>query len=126
MDLLLLGGSLAGVLALALTAWLLGLGGAAIGDEAQAKRTAEDAHIGFVAEAAFVSSDGKAALVRGVDGNFILLKVHGANVAARRLERPLQIGASDEGVMIATGERMFGAVRLRLSPEERDKLLTIV
>ena len=126
MDLILLGGSLAGVLALALVAWLLGLGGATLADEAQAKRAAEEAHTGFVAEVAFVSSDGKAALVRGADGRFILLKVHGANVAARRLETPLRVVPTDEGATVATGERMFGDVRLALAREDRDKLLTLV
>ena len=126
MDVLLLVGSLLGVLVLALIAWLLGLGGATIADEAQAKRAAEEAQSGFVAEGAFVSSDGKAALVRGADGRFMLLKVHGANVAARRLAQPLRLTPTNDGVMIATAECMFGDVRLRLPPEGRDKLLTMV
>ena len=126
MDFLLLGGSLAGVLALALVAWLLGLGGASIADEAQARRAAEEAHIGFVAAAAFVSADGRAALVRGVDGRFVLLKVHGANVAARRLETPLRVTPTEKGVTIATSERMFGDVRLALPAENRDSLIADV
>jgi hypothetical protein len=125
MDWLVHGGSLAGVLALALVAWLLGLGGSVIGDEDMAKRAAEEAQTGFVAEAAFVSTDGKAALVRGSDGTFVLLKTHGAQLAARRIEA-LRLATSADGVTIASGERMFGDVRLKLPRRERDKLLTMV
>ena len=126
MDWFLLAGSVAGVLALAVIAWLLGLGGAAIANEAQARRAAEEGHIGFQAEEAFVSSDAKAALVRGGDGDWMLLKVHGASLAARHLPPPLAARAAEDGVMIATGERMFGDVRIRLAPADRDKLLTMV
>ena len=125
-ELLLLGGSIVGVLALVLVAWLLRLGGTVIAGEADAKHEAEAYQLGFTAVEAFVSGDGKAALVRGVDGEFIVLKVHGANVAARRLEVPLRVKVSEEGVVVATGERMFGNVALRLSAEGRDKLLALV
>ena len=126
MNLLLLGGSVAGVLALALAAWWLGLGGGGIADEAGAIRAAEDSQTGFVAEAAFVSSDGRAALVRGSDGSFVLLKLHGVHLAARRLAPPLTVTAAHDGAIVASGERMFGDVRLRLAAEDRDKLLALV
>ena len=125
-DILVLGGSIAGVLALVLVAWLLRLGGASIEGEAEAMRGAEAHQYGFSAAEAWVSSDGKAALVRGRDGSFVLLKVHGANLAARRLEPPLRATASGEGILVASGERMFGDVRLELPPEARDKLLKMV
>ena len=126
MNVLILAGSITGVLVLVLIAWWLGLGGGAIAGEAGACQAAEDSQFGFVAEAAIVSADGKAALVRGRDGTLLLLKVHGANLAARRLAPPLRVTAIEDGVLVATGERMFGDVRLRLSPEDRDKLLTRV
>jgi len=122
----LLAGSLAGVLALAAIAWLMGLGGGAIGDADEAMRTAEAACSGFRAEHAFVSRDRRAALVEGAEGDLVLLKVHGVHVAARRLTRPVAVETSADGVAIATGERMFGRVRLVLDPEDRDKLLTLV
>jgi hypothetical protein len=65
-------------------------------------------------------------VVRGRDGSVLLLKVHGANLAARRLAPPCRVTATEVGVVLATGERMFGDVHLRLSPEDRDKLLTMV
>ena len=118
----LLAGSIAGVLGLALIARLLGLGGAAIGGAAEARRIAEESAAGFSAEAAIVSSDGAAALVRGNDGSLMLLKVHGANIASRRLSPPVVADFSGDGVRLASGERMFGDVRLLLSSEDRDKL----
>jgi hypothetical protein len=121
----LLAGSLAGVLALAAIAWLMGLGGGAIGEGGEAMRTAEAACSGFRAERAFVSRDGRAALIEGAEGDLVLLKVHGVHVAARRLAHPAVLEASADGIVIATGERMFGQVRLVLGPEDRDKLLTL-
>ena len=104
----------------------MGLGGGAIGDGDEAMRTAEAACSGFRADRAFASRDGRAALVAGADGDLVLLKVHGVHVAARRLARPVIVEPSIDGVSIATGERMFGRVRLVLDAEDRDKLLTLV
>lgn len=106
-------------------AWLLGLGGAEIADEAEAHRIAEEALAGFSAGEAFVSSDGRGALVLGKSGSPALLKVHGAQVAARRLDR-LHVESMPEGVRIGSGERLFGDVLLRLPAESRDRLLTLV
>ena len=126
MNWLLLVGSIAGVLGLAWVAWMLGLGGAVIGSDEEACRIAEESLAGFSARESLVSSDGAAALVRGDDGTLMLLKVHGANIASRRLPAPIMAINVDGGVMVATGERMFGDVRLHLSPEDRDKLLAMV
>ena len=126
MDWLVLAGSIAGVAGLVLAAWWLRLGGGAIDGEAGALRAAEEAQVGFAADAAFVSSDGQAALVLGDDRSLVLLKVHGANVAARKLAQPLQLRTDGDAVIVATGERMFGDVRLQLSREQRDKLLAMV
>ena len=126
MDWPVLAGSVTGVLGLVLAAWWLGLGGGAIDGEAEALRAAEEAQVGFVAESAVVSSDRQAALVRCGDGSVVLLKVHGAHISARRLTPPIRIRAERDGVVIATGERMFGDVRLRLDSDARDKLQAMV
>ena len=126
MNWLLLLGSVAGVIALAVIARMLRLGGVTIGGEGEARAFAELNHVDFEAEESFVSHDGAAALVRGRDGSFVLLKAHGAQIATRRVMPPLEAEATGEGVRIATGERMFGAVRLQLPPEARDKLLALV
>jgi len=74
---------------------------------------------------AFVSADRRSALVHARDGSWMVLKVHGAQVATRRL-KTLELRPRDDGVTVATGERMFADVSLRLPPEARDKLLTMV
>lgn len=126
MNWLVLAGSVAGVIGLAVIARMLRLGGVAISGEAEARAFAELNHVGFEAEEAFVSADGASALVRGRDGSFVLLKAHGAQMASRRAMAPLRIEATGEGVRIATGERMFGPVPLQLPPEARDKLMALV
>ncbi len=126
MNWMLLAGSVAGVLGLAAIAWMLGFGGGGIGDADEAKRIAEDSLGGFEAGEAIVSRDGGAALVSGRDGSVALLKRHGVHVAVRRLAKPVAVSATEDGVRIATGERMFGDVGLVLDAEDRDKLLTMV
>lgn len=126
MNLWLVAGSLAGVLALAAIAWALGLGGSSIAGEGEAMRSAEQALAGFRAERAVVSSDGRAAVVRGEDGTIALLKAHGANLAARRLVPPVETREEGEAIVIASGETMFGDVRVRLGAAERDRLLAML
>lgn len=104
--------SLAAILSLALAARLLRLGGGSIEDAAQAMREAEAQLPGFEAERALVGADGQAALVHGRDGSVALLKMHGTQVAARRLANPA-IRKSGDGLVIDSGERRFGAVLLR-------------
>lgn len=126
MSWLLLGGSLAGVLGLALAAWLLGLGGGAIGSPEEAMAIAEQSLGGFEAERAVVSEDGRAALVFGPAGALAVIKQHGTQPAARLLARPLRVTLLGDGVEIDSGERRFGPVRLLLAEPERDKLLNLV
>ncbi|MGK6354087.1 hypothetical protein ACMGDH_02540 [Sphingomonas sp. DT-207] len=104
--------SLAAVLVLALVARLLRLGGGSIADAAEAMREAEAQLPGFDAERALVGSDGQAALVHGRDGSVALLKMHGTQVAARRLLAPA-IRQTDAGLLVASGERRFGEVLVR-------------
>jgi hypothetical protein len=105
-------GSLAGVLGLAAAAWLLGLGGGTIGDEADARLRAEESHVGFTAQAAVRSSDGQTAAVLGSDGSVILLKVHGARIAARHVTPPLAVRRDGNTLRIASGDPRFGDIRL--------------
>lgn len=121
----LLAGSIAGVLGLAFLAWMLRLGGGAIEGEEEAMRIARENLHDFEPDAAFVSENGGAALVLG-RGEAALLKQHGVHVAARRLEPPFRIQPIEGGAVIATGERMFGDIALKLAPGDRDKLLTMV
>lgn len=110
--LLTLGGSLVAVLGLALVARLLGLGGGGIASEAEAIAAAEAMVPGFDGVRAVVGADRRGALVWGREGEAALLKLHGAQVAARRLPPGFARTQTPEGVLIDSGERRFGRVVL--------------
>ena len=107
------GGSIVAILFLAGLAWWLKLGGGTIADEAQAMADAEAILSGFDAERAVLAEDHRAALVHGRDGSVALLKIHGSQVAARRLRQPLDTRAGPDGLVVASGEKRFGSVLLR-------------
>ena len=112
MNWLQLGGSVVAIFVLAGIAWALGLGRASIADDAQAMRDAEDALFGFEAERAVVGSDGRAALVYGTDGKVAVLKMHGAQPAVR-LVNAAAVRETADGLVIDSGERLFGRVRVK-------------
>lgn len=112
MNWVLLGGSLVAVMALAgIAAWLK-LGGEPL-DEAAALDAAGDMLPGFVPEAVLLGSDGAAALVRGVEGRVAVVKVHGAQPAVREITRPIGLGITSDGIVVHSGDRMFGDVVLQ-------------
>lgn len=108
-----LGGSLAAVLSLGGVAAWLRLGGPerSFLEPGEAMRAAEEAIAGFVATAAGIGSDGRAALVVGKGLRVVILKAHGARVAAREIRWDM-IRATPAGMLVETGERRFGAVLL--------------
>ena len=108
-----IGGSIVAILVLAAIAWALKLGGGTIADESQAMEDAEAILSGFDAERAVLAEDQKAAVVHGRDGSVALLKIHGSQVAGRRLHPPLDARLSPEGLIIGSGEKRFGSVLLR-------------
>lgn len=73
-------GSLAAILALSGAAWALGLGGAEIADEAEARAHAEALLSGFEASRATLTADG--AEVTGADGRRVRLRRLGARFVA--------------------------------------------
>lgn len=107
-----LGGSIVAILFLAGVAWALGLGRAEIADEARAMQAAEDALSGFDAISAVVSADKRTAMVRGKDGSVAALKLHGAQIAARRIDGS-RVEESSEGWALDSGERRFGRVLVK-------------
>lgn len=78
----LLAGSLGSVLGLALTAKLLGLGGATLESEAEAMAIAEAERPGFMAVSAVLADDRQAAVVQGADGERLHVRRHGAQFVA--------------------------------------------
>ena len=126
MNWLLLGGSRAGVLALAGLAWWLGLGRSEPLTEEEARERAEFELMPFAAQAVFVGLDGEAALVIGEDGRLLLLKKHGTQPASRELLRPVRWREESGALVLHTDDRRFGDVLLKLDAEARDKLLTLL
>jgi hypothetical protein len=107
--------SLAGVAVTVFAAWALmrGVPRRRI-DSGEAERIAEAALAGFVAEAAVVDGAARTALVRGSTG-IAVLKPVGDDWAVRLAPRSaLRIAAGQ--VTVATGEPMFGEVRLSVDP----------
>lgn len=112
MNWLQLGGSILAILMLAGIAWALKLGQRNLIDEVEAMQAAEDALSGFVAVRAVLSSDKKSAMVTGADGSVAALKLHGAQIAVRRVAAEA-VKESAEGWEIDCGERLFGRVTIR-------------
>ncbi|WEK45638.1 MAG: hypothetical protein P0Y56_11420 [Candidatus Andeanibacterium colombiense] len=90
-QLLVFGGSLAGVALLVLAAWVLRLGGGArIADEAEARELANHAMLGFDAREVALDAKGRGALLRDGGGQILLLAPHGAHFVARQVDPALQ------------------------------------
>lgn len=74
-----------------------------------AMQAVEQSLAGFVALSAAVGQDGQAALVFGEGLRIAVLKVRGAGTAAREIVWR-DVRATREGLLVATGDRRFGAV----------------
>ncbi|MGN6375709.1 MAG: hypothetical protein ACTHMG_09150 [Sphingomonas sp.] len=115
MNWLYLAGSLAAILILAALAWALKLGRAgneaAIEEPDMATEAAEQALAGFHALGALVGEDRASALVAGRSGRVAVIKRHGARLAVREV-RWGQVRATHDGLLVETGDRRFGAVRV--------------
>lgn len=119
MSLPILIGSLAAVFFVAAVSWFLGMGRTPrIESGDQARQLACDAHSGFEPTDAVVSRDGKAALVSGRNGDFVLLREHGANIAARVMHEQPPIRQDGNMLIVETGERLYGDLRLDLGAED--------
>lgn len=112
-------GSLAAVLATAVVVAWLGLGrGGRIEDPA---RLAEDLIADFESEEVFADAAGAAALVRGRDGSWALLRLQGLHPVVRRFPARPVLEPDGDKVRITSGERRFGDVTIT-----NDSLLTLL
>ncbi len=120
-------GSLLAILAVfGLVRWLR-LGNMAIRDAHDACQMARQGLPGFAPLDAIISTDHMAALVKGADGSYALIKCHGAHPAMRAMPHLTGVqrsGLDDHAVRIDMGDRAFGAVWLALDKSGEDKLLT--
>ena len=119
MTLTVLLGSIAAVLVLAGIAWLLKLGKEPrIESPEAAAQHAREAHSGFRPKDIALDRDGRAALVLGESGEVVLLRPHGAQIAARGFRAPPTATQIGDTLTIATGDAMFGDTALILGEAE--------
>jgi hypothetical protein len=112
MNWIVLGGSLAAVLALAGVAWALKLGRDwRIGSAEEAADAADAALVGFDTQGAVVGADGAGALAVADDGRVAVMKRHGARIAVREVAWSA-VRSTPAGIVIETGERRFGSIAL--------------
>lgn len=118
MNWLLLGGSLAGVLGLALIARLLGLGEEArIVNEDHAIAIADEILCGFEAVDVIVDRAGYAALLRDAGGRLLLIRAHGGHFVGRLLEPPVEARLDRDMLTLTPDDPMFGSVTLNLGEQ---------
>ncbi len=115
-ELAILAGSLAAVLALAALTRLLGLGvqRPIIRDAGHAIVLAEEAETGFGGVRAEVDAAGTGAIVTNANGAMMLVRAHGVHFAARRIRRNCAARLNRRFLTINPGDRHFGAVTLDL------------
>ena len=119
MNWIVLGASLAAVFVVAAIALALGLGrGAQLGERERVFAMARDFHSGFRPVDAAIDGNGRAALVRGDDGDFVLLKLHGVHGAGRYFAATPSLESKGGTLLVQTGERMFGTVAIDVGADE--------
>jgi hypothetical protein len=117
-ELIKLGGSIAAILFLAWLARRMGLGGdLRIRDEAQARRLADEAICGFEPTAIILDKAGIGALMKDAQGRHLLIRRHGAQFAARILDRHSESRLDQNFLTIGTSDKTFGKITLNLGPE---------
>ncbi|MEP5936928.1 MAG: hypothetical protein ABJ239_01245 [Erythrobacter sp.] len=112
-------GSLIAIAALAGLAWWLKLGRTPkLLEEQAAGVAAAQVEDGFDAAQIALDREGRAALVRGADNRLMVLKPHGSHFAGRVLTKTANMKAEGDELVVNSGERRFGLVRLRIDDAE--------
>ena len=115
MKLLLIGGSLVGILALTLLSRLLGLGEEArIVNEDHALAVAEEIDDGFAPVDVAVDRAGYAALLRDGRGRLMLIRAHGGHFVGRVMTAPFKARLDRDMLTLEPDDPMFGSVTLKL------------
>ena len=108
-------GSLAGITLVVLAARWLGNGPARLEDEGEAMTLAREMVAGFQPVDAVRCGEGRAALLLGHGGEFVLLKRLGSHFAARLLDAPVSARLIGEHCLeVESGDRWFGRVQLTM------------
>lgn len=115
-QLLIFGGSLVAIFALAGLARWLGLGGnPTLRNDAAVRLAASEVADGFVAERISIARNAKAALASDPAGRIMVIKQHGNQFAGRVLASGSQAREEVDGLVVDCGEVRFGTVRLSLA-----------
>lgn len=85
-----------------------------IADEAHALRLAEEAESGFDAVDVGRDRAGYSAILRNIDGQMMIIRVHGDHFAARLIDEHVSIRLDKEFLILDVPERSFGPVALKL------------
>jgi hypothetical protein len=108
-------GSVAAVAALVAMAFAMGFGRAPSPLDADlARREAEAALTGFVAQSVLVSTDGRAALLSGRDGSRALVFALGDRFVVRRLGTHARVEPQPGGLLVRCGEPGIRPVMMAL------------
>ncbi len=112
------GGSLLAVVLLAFFVSRLGLGRSApILSEAEARKRAGDAIIGFEPKDVALDKAGRAALLSDSAGRLVLLTANGVHFTARELSSASSVEHRDGELVVSVGELGFGAISLSLGSD---------
>ena len=115
-QILIFGGSLIAIVALAGFARCMGLGGnPVLRDEDAVRFAAGEVEDGFEAERISISRDKKAALASDTDGRIMVIKRHGNQFAGRILTGHATTREVVDALIVDSGEARFGPVRLTLT-----------
>ena len=118
-DLLRFAGSLIAILLLAGLAWSLKLGPQRQMDSDEAAReAAREALDGFEPVALARDREGRAALLRDADDRLLLIRQHGTHFAGRLLRENASARIENGTLIVDSGERRYGAVRLAIADAE--------
>lgn len=115
-QILVFAGSLVAIVALAVVARWMGLGGnPLLQDDDAVKFAANEVEDGFVAERVSISRDRKSALASDAAGRIMVIRRHGNRFAGRILTAAASAREEVDGLVIDPVETQFGIVRLTLS-----------
>jgi hypothetical protein len=116
-----LAASIAAILFIAWLARRMGLGGdVRIRDAAHARVLAHEAVFGFEPVEIGIDRAGIAALMKDAAGRHLLIRRHGAQFAARLLDRHSESRLDRNFLTIGTGERLFGTITLDLGADAQN------
>ena len=113
-----LGGSIIAILLLFWAAKQMGLGGdLRIRDADHARRLADEAICGYEPVEIALDKAGIGALMKDAEGRHLLIRRHGAQFAARLLDRHSESRLDQNFLTLGTSDKSFGKITLNLGDD---------